>query len=224
MELIALRHGQSTANAAASAPDGAAERARWAEEPDVDVPLSRLGFLQSERIGQWLAGLPASRRPDLVITSSYRRARQTWQVARAVAEAHGARLPQATVDDRLGDRRMGELELLTDHEVGLRFPDEAARRAGDEVRYRPPGGESFPDISARVGPLLSRLRTQHSGSRVLLVTHDAVVLALRHLIEGQPWPSLLAAGGPANGSATRWVGDGAALRLADYNQAKHLRR
>lgn len=238
MELIALRHGQSAANAAfAAAADPDSTRApggatgipgageittRWADVRDVDVPLSPLGRRQSARIGEWFAVVPVDRRPELVVVSGFRRARQTWRVAREAAVAGGVFLPEPIVDARVGDRRMGEFELLTDREIRSRFPREAARRARDEVNFRPPGGESFPDLADRVEPVLAQLRDRHPQARVLLVVHDAVVLALRHLIEGVPWQRLLAAEPVANGSLTRWADVGTALRLVEVNRTEHL--
>jgi len=74
------------------------------------------------------------------------------------------------------------------------------------------------DVAARLRALLSDLYRWCAGRRVLLVAHDAVMLMLRHVIDGLSGPDLLAGGPIANGSLTRWRCDGQRLVLAGFNQ------
>jgi len=67
------------------------------------------------------------------------------------------------------------------------------------------------------------------GKRRLIVTHDAVVLILRlildHLDENVLADSVIdgrSVGSIGNCSVTRWVGEGAQMRLDAYNDAEHL--
>ncbi|MEN3609510.1 histidine phosphatase family protein [Plantactinospora sp. ZYX-F-223] len=228
LDLTVVRHGQSTANVAFAAAEVAGRAETGLVGRDRDIPLSPLGERQAAAVGRRLVGLPAGRRPEVVICSPYRRARQTWRFAVAAADAAGVRLPEPLVDDRLRDREMGELELLTRAAIGVRFPAEAARwRETDELRYRPPGGESLLDVGARLAPLLADLRTSHAGRRLLLVAHDSVVLMLRHLIERLSLAELravVAAGPVANASFTAWSdvdGDDGPV-LVEYDVVDHL--
>ncbi|BCJ63675.1 histidine phosphatase family protein [Polymorphospora rubra] len=223
-ELTVVRHGQSEANAAfaAAAATGALDSGITGR--DADVALSPTGRGQAAALGRWLAGQPAGHRPEAVVCSPYRRAVQTWDLARAAADGLGVRLPAATTDGRLGDRVMGELELLTGAAIAARFPAEAARRRDlGEFRYRPPGGESFGDIAARLAAVLADLEPRYAGRRVWLVAHDSVVLMLRHLVEGLTFDDLaavVAAGPVANASITRFrAGLG---RPVEYNGVSHL--
>lgn len=218
-ELIVVRHGQSTANAAFAAAEAAGRTETGLTGRDADIPLSPLGRAQAASLGRWLAALPPARRPEVVLCSPYRRARQTWQVARACAGQAGVPLPAPRIEPRLRDRVMGRLELLTSAAIAARFPEQAARRRAEgELRYRPPGGESLMDVAARLRTLLPDLDRWFPGRRVLLVAHDAVVLMLRHLIDGLSGPDLLAVGPIANGSVTRWRRDGGRLVLAEFNR------
>ena len=143
----------------------------------------------------------------------------------AVAAESGVGVPAAALDERLRDRAMGELELMTTAMIVERFPAEAARRAGaGEFRYRPPGGESFLDIAARLRTLLYDLDASHPGERVLLVAHDAVVLMLRQLVEELSLDELaVVAGEPVvNASVTRFDGRTGRLLLVEYNVTTHL--
>lgn len=84
------------------------------------------------------------------------------------------------------------------------------------------------DVAQRVSAAMTDIANQHAGQRVLLVTHDAVVVMLRCVLEGVDLDTVLAEGPVVNGSLTRWVArpdgprpDGPrpdGLRLATYNQ------
>lgn len=224
--LTVVRHGQSVANAAFAAAEAAGALDSGVTGPDAGVALTALGHEQAAALGRWLAGQHPEQRPQAVVCSPYQRAVQTWQLAQAAALAGGVRLPDATVDDRLGDRRMGELELLTSAAIAARFPAEAARRgAAGEFGYRPPGGESFHDIAERVTAALADLERDHPGQRLWLIAHDAVVLVLRYLLEGltvEQVAAVVAAGPVLNASVTRFSAVRGTLRMTGYNSIAHL--
>jgi broad specificity phosphatase PhoE len=195
-----LRHGQSTGNVAREAAESAGADVIDIAERDADVPLTGLGRDQAEAVGEFLAGHP----PDVVVTSTYRRA---WDTARLAAPAGVAIVP----DERLRDRELGVLDLLTSHGVRERWPDEARRKQRlGRFYYRPPGGESWADVVLRVRSLLAELSADRPGARVLLSAHEMTVFALRYLLEGLPEPDLMrAAAGTEvpNGSLTTWERD-----------------
>ena len=225
-ELLLVRHGQSLANVAVPAADAKGLLEAEVSGRDADVPLTEVGEAQARAFGKWLAELPPDERPQVVITSPYLRARETWRIA---AAASGLDLPAPATDDRLVDRLMGDLQLLTRAAVAQRFPDEARRRAeAGEYRYVPPGGDSFADIEVRLGAFLADLHRDHAGERVVVVAHDAVVLMMRAVIERLAWDQVVAveraAGSVRNASLTRFVADGDHLELAYYNAVDHLPR
>src|SRR4051812_214012 len=125
-DLIAVRHGQSWANVLFPAADAAGALDSGLTGRDADVELTGLGRRQAAALGRYLAGLPADRRPDVVITSPFRRARDTWAIA---AQASGMRWPAPTTDERLVDRGMGELEMMTRAAIRERHPEQARRRS-----------------------------------------------------------------------------------------------
>ena len=224
--LAVVRHGQSEANAAFVAAAVTGRLDSGITGRDADVVLTALGRAQAATLGEWLAGRPAGERPQVVVCSPFRRAVQSWQVAQAAAAARGVRLPDPVIDARLVDRRMGELELMTAAAIAARFPAEVDRRARDgEFDYRPPGGESFPDVVDRVSAALADLDRDHPGERVWLIAHDAVVLAVWVVVERLPVSDLaavVAAGPVRNGSVTRFRQSGGRMRLVAYNDTTHL--
>ncbi|MDX2642855.1 histidine phosphatase family protein [Streptomyces sp. PA03-1a] len=207
--IIAVRHGESEANAAFA-------RGRSLDGVrDADVALTALGREQSARLGRDLLALPGAEAPGRVRCSPFERARQTLRAVEEAGTAAGRERPPVTYDERLRDRGMGLLELLTPQGVRERFPEEARRREREgEAAYRPPGGESPRDVEARVGDFLADA-VARPGPPLLLVTHDAVVLALRRLL-GPPPPGDARV---VNASMARWRRDGAGhWELVDWNR------
>ncbi|MFJ4919960.1 histidine phosphatase family protein [Streptomyces sp. NPDC088725] len=213
--VTAVRHGQSVANLAFAEAARTGATGLPVDGTDADVALSDLGLRQATALGRWLAALDEA--PDLVVCSPYRRARQTWTVMERTAGGLGRTSPRALVDERLRDREMGVFELHPPAAVQRRAPQEAERRArlGDWA-YRPPGGEALADVVLRVRDLLAQLDRSAPGQRVLLIAHDAVVVALGHIITGigatvpddvPPVP---------NASVSHWRGDGRHLRLTSW--------
>ncbi|MEU1606941.1 histidine phosphatase family protein [Micromonospora matsumotoense] len=223
-ELAALwivRHGESTANVAASAAESNGAELIDLTHRDADVPLSDTGEQQARATARWLAGLPADRRPDVAVVSPYLRAMRTAELALA-----DTGIP-ASVDERLRDRELGILDGLTGHGVTRRFPDEAARRHRlGKFYYRPPGGESWTDVALRLRTLLGDLRRDHQGRRVLLFGHDALVFLLRYLVEGLSEAELMGLTREhviANCSVTGWSADAAGRLTPDiFNDVTHL--
>jgi probable phosphoglycerate mutase len=222
-ELVLIRHGQSAANVAFPQADAAGLVESGLTGRDTDVELTELGRTQAEAIGRWLATLPAGERPEVVITSPYLRARETWRIA---AEASGLDLPVPATDDRLVDRLVGDLEMLTRAAIDRRFPGEHGRAEADGAyHYRPPGGETFGDIAARLSSFLDDVSRKHAGRRVVVAAHDAVVLMMRYVIEGLDWEQLAAVaatGQVRNASITRFDGSSGRLVLDCYNTVDHL--
>jgi broad specificity phosphatase PhoE len=159
----------------------------------------------------------------VVITSPYLRARETWRIA---ADASGLPFPEPATDDRLVDRLLGDLEMMTRAAIARRFPDEEQRRAdAGDYRYRPPSGESFADIEVRLRSFLDDLNREHAGRRVVVVAHDAVVLMMRAVIEQLDWDRVVevSTGNTVrNASITRFDGASGRLVLDRYNSVDHL--
>ncbi|MGL5866308.1 MAG: histidine phosphatase family protein [Dermatophilaceae bacterium] len=225
-DLVVVRHGQSTANVAFAQAAATGLLDAGVTGRDVDVELSTLGWQQAAALGRWLSDPATSWAPDVVFSSPYRRARHTWQRAADVAATGGRPVPAALTDDRLGDRRMGQLELMTPAAVAHQYGAEIARRlAVRDFSYRPPEGESFTDIADRVRSLVADLHRDHPGQRVLLVAHDAVVLMLRFVLEQLTVEQLavIAETQPvANASITRFVARQGGMQLDRYNLIDHL--
>jgi broad specificity phosphatase PhoE len=218
MQLVLVRHGESEANVAAAAAEAAGAGSIDVPARDPDVHLSDLGRRQSSALGPLLATWVAA--GARIWTSPYVRAVET---ATEAATAAGV-APAMVADVRLRDRELGILDALTARGVEARFPEEAARRRWlGKYYYRPPGGESWADVSSR---LRDALRDIAPGDRpTVVVTHDAVVLLLVALLLRWDEASLLEFArthNVGNASVTRLDIDGGAWRLVEFAGTGHL--
>jgi broad specificity phosphatase PhoE len=222
--VLLVRHGESAANVAATAAEAAGAEVIDMPLRDADVPLTETGTDQAGAVRRWLDGRPAANYPDTVWVSPYRRAAETASIAIAGGPA-GLR---QRGDERLRDRELGVLDLLTTRGVEERQPIEAARRRRlGKYYYRPPGGESWADVALRIRSFLPELDADDCGPTALVVSHDAVILLFRMVCEGLTEPEALhlARTEPLlNASITHLVRDHrqAPWRVAGYNDVSHL--
>ncbi|KQX19229.1 MULTISPECIES: histidine phosphatase family protein [unclassified Sphingomonas] len=219
-----VRHGQSAGNVARDAAHEAELDRIAIKGRDVDVPLSRLGEEQADALGHWFAAGHGDDRPDVLLSSPYRRALQT---ARHFRDAGGAAADERIcMDERLREKEFGILDGLTTHGVANHFPDQAAfRRTLGKFYHRPPGGESWADVILRLRSLLDTVSLHYGGRRVMIFAHQVVVLCLRYIIENLDEEGILAIdreADVANCSVTEYRFDPAAgkngnLVLERYN-------
>jgi probable phosphoglycerate mutase len=224
-QLWIVRHGESAGNVARDAAHAARLPLIDIEDRDVDVPLSALGERQAIALGRWYARMPASARPDVVLTSPYIRAHRT---AELILE-HGAlqvEAPAFIVDERLREKEFGILDRLTRFGIEQRHPEQADfRRRLGKFYHRPPGGESWCDVVLRLRSLLDTVALHQGTRRVLIVAHQVVVLCLRYLLEKLSEQQILAIDRErevANCSVTEYgfdpaLGNDGGLVLRRYN-------
>ena len=178
--LFILRHGESAGNVARDL----AERENrpfidLGVTRELDVPLSALGERQARAVGDWLASLPEHERPTAAIVSPYRRTRQTAELA--LGRLPGVKL---TVDERLREREFGILNRLTRFGIQARHPELVELRSTlGKMYFRPPGGESWCDVLLRLRSLLDTVKLTHADGRLLIVSHQVLVLLFRFLLE-----------------------------------------
>jgi len=157
--LLLLRHGQTELS----------RQRRYSGRGDPE--LTDIGRRQAADAARYLSqkgGIAA------VVSSPLQRARAT---ATAAADALG--LP-VRVDDDLIETDFGEWEGLTFLEAAQRHPDVHGRWLRD-TGLRPPGGESFDDVAARVHRVRDRIVADYGPSTVLVVSHVTPIKTLLRL-------------------------------------------
>jgi broad specificity phosphatase PhoE len=173
-ELILLRHGETEWNVARRLQGHA------------DSPLTARGRAQARAHAHWLAAHP----PDRILASPLGRTRETTALLREALVEGRRPVPEPLWEPALKERSMGQHEGRTLAEIAAVEPAEHASRLADPWHYRPPGGENYPDLLARVAPLLERLRTE-ADRRVLLVSHGTLGRVLLGALLGLERPAIL---------------------------------
>jgi broad specificity phosphatase PhoE len=220
-----VRHAESQGNLAdVRATEAGAPRLEL-DVRDPDVPLSATGRRQAEALGAWLRDLPAGQRPTALLSSPFTRAAETAQVA---VQVSGLDLP-VRFDERLRERDFGAFDGMTRAGIRAEYPQEAQRRdLLGKFYYRPPGGESWADVALRVRSVLTTAELRHTGERLMIVSHQAVILVFRYVLEELTEEELLDIDKRepiANCSVTRYeAGPDGTLQLADANAVGHLTR
>lgn len=177
VELILVRHGETDWNVEKRC-QGALDVSR----------LTARGLEQAAEMAQALSGVAA----QALYSSGQTRSIQTAEII-----AQAVHLP-VKVDSRLGEMAQGAWE-------GMLFPD-IERQYGalyqqfqvDPVLALPPGGESMNDLARRVTRAVTGIARQYRGQRVIVVSHEIPLAALRCIDAGQPLSSLWKYA-PANG-------------------------
>ncbi|KHK98749.1 phosphoglycerate mutase [Microbacterium mangrovi] len=218
-DLWLVRHGESVANVAASHAERTGLERIPIDTRDADVPLSATGREQATALGRWWSAHADA--VGMCWVSPYRRARETLEIARA--EDAGA-APTVT-DERLRDRELGILDLLTRRGVAARHPEEAERRRHlGKFYHRPPGGESWADVALRLRSFFGDELPRCSGGG-LLVAHDAVVMLALFVLLRLDEPELLefaASHTVLNASVTHLTCTPAGWELRDFSDVGHL--
>ena len=176
--LVIVRHGQSQRNVEKEQARASGAATVWGGTVrDVDTPLTDLGVQQAIQTGKFLRGLGAF---DVIFSSPYMR---TLQTSRHIAQQFNPP-PGIVLEERVREIEFGVLDGLTHHGIKERYPDEWERREREgKYWYRPPGGESRPDVALRVHSFLGALTRDFRQKKVLVVCHSVVVLIFRRLLE-----------------------------------------
>lgn len=180
--LVLVRHAESARN---QAHGGALflsreAHAALAEVPDHEVPITPRGQCQGQIAGPRIA--ERFGRPDVVVTSGYRRTDETCDAAVGQIGWDGIVRDE---DLRFRERESGYTHVLCDEEVETHFS--FMKRYWGVFRglfARPVGGESL--LQMAEGRLSSGLRSlfrRHAGKVVWVFTHGRVIQMLRFVLE-----------------------------------------
>lgn len=230
-ELWLVRHGESIGNEAATSAEVAGLEVIDLDIRDADVPLSETGQEQATALGTWLDQYRSG--IDVMWVSPYLRARQTLTLALGDGGGDGGAdhrngdAPVAIVDERLRDRELGILDLLTWRGVARLHPGEAERRRHlGKFYHRPPGGESWADVALRLRSFL-RDALEVPGETALVVAHDAIVMLFLYLLLPMEEAALLdfaSSHTVLNASVTHIRRADGGWELVEFSTVDHLQR
>jgi broad specificity phosphatase PhoE len=162
--LIMVRHGES---------EGNRERRFTISS---EVPLTELGRQQALQVAQRIAGLF---RPEIIISSPFRRARQTSEI---IAAALGLEIE--TVPE-LHERDLGCLKGHSYDDLRSLVLKDPSYDPARGWSWRPGGGESYEDVRRRVAVAVEKLLARYPRNQIVIVSHGGVMLAVWAHIIGQ---------------------------------------
>jgi len=180
--LIIVRHGESKRNADREFARAQGKYADFTEGVrDQDTPLTPIGEMQSLSVGVELRNRFDIGDPiDRIYVSPYLRTRQTMD---KIVEGLGYE-PEVIVDERIREIEFGQLDGLDGRGIEMKYPEEVKRKTKEgKYFYRPPGGESRPDVKIRIRSFLDTIVRDCRGLNVVVVCHSVVVLSFRALLE-----------------------------------------
>ena len=130
------------------------------------------------------AALAAALPPGAVwLTSQLSR---TVNTARAIG-AGGYALPELAADARFGEQDFGEWHGLTHDALAAAQGETYHRFWRAPAAHRPPGGESFMEVIARVGAALTEWTARHAGRDIVCACHGGTIrAALAHALDLAP--------------------------------------
>jgi len=176
--LVIVRHGESERNRDKARAERELETHCFGSGlRDVDTSLTETGRQQSAATGDYLA---QRYNFEVLFSSPYRRTLQTAEIILSRL----SQKPVMALEERIREIEFGILDGLKKKGLQSRYPDEYARRQREgKYWYRPPGGESRPDVALRVHSFLTTAMPECQDKSVLVVCHSVVVLIFRRLLE-----------------------------------------
>jgi probable phosphoglycerate mutase len=174
---------------------------------DGDVPLMPTGRAQAEAVAKRAAAMGAQ-------------AAFTSPLSRCVATAEPIGVPVKKEMDLI-ECDFGAWEGMTFSEVRAQFPRELRQWLGSTAAS-PPDGESFQQVSKRVRAAVARIRREHEGQTVAVVSHvSPIKLILRDaLAAGDAFLHRLYLDTAGLSILDIYPDDGVAVRLV--NDTSHL--
>lgn len=149
----------------------------------IDDPLNETGWQQMQTRIERIAALGEDDW-DVIISSPLSRCQA---FARHLGEQR--RLP-VQINSNIREIGFGRWEGLTHAEIPKQYPEEFAAFRADPVAGRPAGAESMHEFFKRVSQALDTIGQEHSGQRVLLVSHAVVMRAALAIAMDAPMQSV----------------------------------
>mgnify|MGYP000261142887 CR=1 FL=1 len=196
-----VRHGETDWNAARRL------------QGHTDIDLNTRGLAQAKQMAQALKKI--NLQFDVLYTSDLLRAAKT---ALAIEQLFNT---AAIRNIQLRERHLGALQGLTTDEAPIREPDlwksHLSRNTEENLR----NGESIQQFSERIKTALERIRTDHSGKTILLVSHGGALDMMYRVASNQALDAEKAVTVP--NASLNWIShDGHSWKVDSWADTSHL--
>lgn len=153
---------------------------------DHSTPLTEPGAKQTFETGQKLRDIIEV--PQIIITSPYTRTLQTLEgIQKGWPELKKVYPWNIITENALREQEMGQVHLYSNFDLFFALNENESKLYNADKYspyfYRFPGGESTADLTARVGNWYSKVLTQYAGKRILIISHNRTIYAIRAILE-----------------------------------------
>ncbi len=178
-----------------------------------DIDLNARGLAQAEQMARAIKRINLAF--DVLYTSDLQRAAKT---AKAIEQLFST---SAITNVGLRERHLGALQGLTTDEAPQLEPDlwrsHLSRNVTEELR----GGESIQQFADRINTALEKIREQHLGKTVLLVSHGGALDMMYRIASNQPLDAEKAVAVP--NASLNWIShDGWSWKVDGWADTSHL--
>uniref|UniRef100_A0A7C4EM25 Histidine phosphatase family protein n=1 Tax=Thermodesulfovibrio aggregans TaxID=86166 RepID=A0A7C4EM25_9BACT len=164
-----LRHGQT-------------EGAKKVYKGHIDVPLSKEGEAQVEKVATFLKKYVKkySLKLEIIYSSPLKRATASAEILSRTLSL------KAKSDDNLKERSFGKWEGLSINEIVSLYPDDFERWRQNPARFFPPEGESTIQVSKRAGEALKKIVKNYKNSQIFIMAHGGINRVILCSLLGMP--------------------------------------
>ncbi|MDI6864589.1 histidine phosphatase family protein [Thermodesulfovibrio yellowstonii] len=148
----------------------------------IDVPLSKIGEKQVEKVAQFLKNYikKYELQPKIIYSSPLKRAVTSAEILSK------ALLVEVKSKNILKERNFGTWEGLSINDIVSLYPEEFERWRRDPLRFCPPQGESTIQVSKRASDALKEILKNHNGSQIFITAHGGINRVILCNILGMP--------------------------------------
>lgn len=178
-----------------------------------DVDLNERGIAQAAQMAKAIKAI--NLQFDVLYTSDLQRAAKT---ANAIEKLFNTK---AIVDSSLRERHLGVLQGITTEEApqfdAELWKSHISRDIDQELR----GGESIAQLAQRVQKALEKIRLQHLGQTILMVSHGGTLDMMYRLASNQALDAERAISVP--NASLNWIShDGSSWKVDRWADTSHL--
>jgi probable phosphoglycerate mutase len=196
-----VRHGETDWNAARRL------------QGHTDIDLNARGLAQAKQMAHALKKI--NLQFDVLYTSDLQRAAKT---ALAIEQLFNT---AAIRNAQLRERHLGALQGLTTDEAPLREPALWQSHLSRNIEENLRDGESIQQFSDRIKTALEKIRTDHSGKTILLVSHGGALDMMYRVASNQALDAEKAVTVP--NASLNWIShDGHSWRVDGWADTSHL--
>lgn len=196
-----VRHGETDWNAARRL------------QGHIDIDLNERGLAQAKQMAHALKKM--NLQFDVLYTSDLQRAARTAQAIEALFKT------SAISNTALRERHLGALQGLTADEAPICEPDLWKSHLSRNIKENLRDGESIQRFSDRIKIALEKIRADHSGKTILLVSHGGALDMMYRIASNQPLDAEKVVMVP--NASLNWIShDGLTWKVDSWADTSHL--